>query len=104
MFEWRWGGHAYLIFYPHHKAQILAGAWPWAHNFFMEFKEHAFFMVLLLATYLPMVTRRADLLTGRGVRGLALGVAVLVFLLAMAMEGAGAVIDRGIRLGLPGGA
>ncbi len=99
-----WGGHVYLLFYAPHEAQILAGAWPWAHTFFMEFKEHAFFMVLLLATYLPMVARRPDLLTARGVRRLALSVAVTVFLLSLTMEGAGAVIDRAIRLGLPGGA
>jgi magnesium-transporting ATPase (P-type) len=99
-----WGGHVYLIFYAQHKAQVLAGAWPWAHNFFMRFKEHAFFMLLLLATYLPMIVRRSDLLTARGARNLALGVALLVFLLALSMEGSGAVVDRGIRLGLPGGA
>src|SRR5579859_4257259 len=51
---WILGGYWYVHFYPAEKAIILKGPWPFAHNVFMETKEHLFFATLILAIYLPI--------------------------------------------------
>lgn len=51
---WICGGYWYLHFYPAERALILAGPWPFAHNVFMETKEHLFFITALLAFLLPL--------------------------------------------------
>ncbi len=48
------GGYWYVVFYAADKAVILKGPWPFAHNYFMETKEHLVIMLLLVATYLPI--------------------------------------------------
>lgn len=95
------GGYWYVQYYAADKAIIKAGPWPFAHGFFMETKEHLFFTLLLLGTYLP-ITVRNDLAADRGARLLALTVAALVVLLGLAMEGAGALIGLGVKMGLLG--
>ena len=54
---WILGGYWYVKFYGAEKAIILAGPWPWAHSFFMETKEHLFFIPLILALFLPIAAR-----------------------------------------------
>ena len=54
---WICGGYWYVHFYPAEKALILKGPWPFAHNFFMETKEHLFFVTAILAFLLPIATR-----------------------------------------------
>ena len=46
---WILGGYWYVHFYPADKALILKGPWPFAHNLFMETKEHLFFLTLILS-------------------------------------------------------
>ena len=48
---WILGGYWYVHFYPAEKAIILKGPWPFAHNIFMETKEHLFFITGLLSFY-----------------------------------------------------
>jgi hypothetical protein len=48
------GGYWYVVHYAPEKAIIKAGPWPFAHDIFMETKEHVFLMLLLLSTYLPI--------------------------------------------------
>jgi len=56
------GGFWYVHYYPAVKALILGGPWPFAHNLFMETKEHLFFVTAILAFLLPIATREeADL-------------------------------------------
>src|SRR5512135_1346490 len=69
-FSWILGGMYYVPFYAASKKVILAGPMPSAHNFFMETKEHVFFMLLLLATYLPIAARAQDMLTNKASRNL----------------------------------
>jgi len=91
-------GYWYVVFYAPEKAVILKGPWPFAHNYFMETKEHVFFVLLLLATYLPIAAR--DDLTGKSpARSLTGWVACLVALLGIMMEGYGAFISMGVKLG-----
>jgi hypothetical protein len=98
-FAWICGGYWYLHFYPAEKALILAGPWPFAHNVFMETKEHLFFVTALLAFLLPIAAwERLDFNSPS--RKLVLSVASLVTITGLAMEGAGAVIDHGVKVAL----
>ena len=96
---WICGGYWYLHFYPSEKALILAGPWPVAHNFFMETKEHLFFVTATLAFLLPITTRE-KLYANSAARKLVLSVAGLVVITGLAVEGAGAVIDHGVKVAL----
>ncbi|RJR47894.1 MAG: hypothetical protein C4567_00595 [Deltaproteobacteria bacterium] len=95
------GGYFYVKFYGvTDKTIILAGPWPWAHKFAMEVKEHVFFILLVLATYLPIAVRDPHLLGEKGNKSLVLTVSGLVMLLVMAMDGYGALIIMGAKQGL----
>lgn len=94
------GGYWYVFYYAADKAIILKGAWPFAHTFFMEAKEHAFFITLILSIYLAIVARKEDFVRNRSARTLALCVALLVLVSAFAAEGAGSLIAMGVRIGL----
>src|SRR6266496_3889647 len=61
------GGYWYVTSYAADKARIIAGPWPFAHNFFMETKEHVFLGLLLLATFLPIAVYNS-LATSKGAR------------------------------------
>ena len=93
------GGYWYLRFYPIERALILKGPWPFAHSLFMETKEHLFLMTLILAFYLPIAAR--DRLYSNAVaRKMVLCVSMLIVLTGLSIEGAGAVIDHGVKVAL----
>jgi hypothetical protein len=94
------GGYWYVNFYAPDKALILKGPWPFAHNLFMESKEHLFFILLLLGSFLPIAALDPQVRSSRAGRGLLLVVAGLIALLALVMEGSGAVIGLGVKEGL----
>lgn len=94
------GGYWYVVHYAPDKAVILAGSWPWAHKYFMEVKEHLFFTLILLCLYLPIVVYRLSQQTG--LRKLALTITGLIVLLGLTMDGFGAIIAMGVRMGLAG--
>ncbi|MFB9263271.1 hypothetical protein ACFFWD_08825 [Bradyrhizobium erythrophlei] len=91
------GGYWYVNFYAPEKAAILKGPWPFAHNFFMETKEHVFFGLLVLAILLPIAARQ-KLAESWSAKAMTIAVAVLVIGNSLAMEGAGAVINHGAKL------
>jgi hypothetical protein len=93
------GGYWYVTQYGVDKAVIKAGPWPFAHGFFMETKEHVFLMLLLLATLLPIVAS-SDLVKSAGSRKIVMWVAALVVLIGFALEGSGALISMGTKVGL----
>jgi len=93
------GGYWYVNFYGGDKAIINEGPWTFAHSFFMETKEHVFFMLLLLATFLP-IAAYGDVVRKRATRTLVLWTSGLVVLLSLAMEGAGAFISMGVKVAL----
>ena len=97
------GGYWYVTFYAVDKSIIMAGPWPFAHSFFMEIKEHLFFALLLISTYLPIAASGNQLLANRGARNLLLMLSGLVVLLGLAMEGSGAIVGLGVKMGLLGG-
>lgn len=94
------GGWFYVFHYGADKAIIKAGHWPWAHNFFMEVKEHLFFIVLLLATYLPIVVSRNNLLINKSARKLSMAVSGMIVIFVLTMEGFGSIIAMGVKQGL----
>ena len=89
------GGQWYVTYYPAEKAVILNGPWPFAHNFFMEVKEHLFFIPLILALYLPVVVSRNKLNSNIGARKIVIAVSSIIIGLSLLIEGAGAVINEG---------
>jgi hypothetical protein len=93
------GGYWYLHFYPAERALILKGPWPFAHNIFMETKEHLFLMTWILSLYLP-IAAHDKLQSSSAARKMVLSVAMLVVLTGLGIEGAGAVIDHGVKVAL----
>ena len=92
-------GYWYVVFYKVDRAIILKGPWPFAHNFFMETKEHLVIMLLVLATYLPVAAAN-DLAANKDARRVVLWVAGLIALIALMMEGEGAIIAMGVKVAL----
>lgn len=92
-------GYWYVCFYKADKAVILKGPWPFAHNFFMESKEHLVILLLMLTTYLP-IAAAGNLAANQAARRVVLWVAGMMVLLALMMEGDGAVIAMGVKVGL----
>ena len=93
------GGYWYVVFYKADKAIILKGPWPFAHSFFMETKEHLVIILLMLATYLPIAAAN-NLAASRDARRVVLWVAGLMVLMALMMDGDGAIIAMGVKVGL----
>jgi hypothetical protein len=94
---WVLGGYWYVTYYYAEKAIILKGPYPAAHNFFMETKEHLFFITLILALYLPFVAR-VNLAARARARTMAMVIAGLIAVSAFSVEGAGAVINYGVKV------
>ena len=92
------GGYWYVVHYAPEKALILAGPWPWAHTYFMEVKEHLFFMIILLALYLPMLVYNKQLLESTGLKVITLTVLGLMVALGLTMDGFGAIIAMGSKV------
>jgi uncharacterized membrane protein YwaF len=96
---WIVGGYWYIHFYPPEKAIILMGPWPFAHNLFMETKEHLFLATLVLALYLPFAAAE-KLYANRAARNMVLCTALLIAFTGLAIEGAGAIINHGVKVAL----
>lgn len=96
------GGYWYVTYYAAERDIIRAGPWPWAHTFFMEVKEHIFFVLLFLSIYLPIVVYKDSLLKNEENRKLALLVVVFIILIGLAVDGSGAIISRGLIMSLLG--
>jgi hypothetical protein len=92
-------GYWYIVFYAPDKAIILKGPWPFAHNIFMETKEHLVMMLLLLATYLP-IAAKGRLASSLAARSVVLWTSGLVFGLALVADSFGAIIAMGVKVAL----
>lgn len=96
---WILGGVWYVVYYAADRGIILHGPWPAAHGFFMECKEHLFFIPLVLAFYLPIAARE-NLLASAAVRRLAATTAALVVIASLAVESSGIAVGLGTKMGL----
>jgi hypothetical protein len=92
------GGWWYVVHYAPEKAYILKGSWKFSHAFFMETKEHVFLALLLLGTILPIAASN-DLVGSPAARKLVLGITILLVLTGVGLEGAGAIISMGAKVG-----
>ncbi len=92
-------GYFYVVFYSVDRGFILKGPWTFAHNFFMETKEHVVMMLLMLATFLPIMAYNNPV-ANKGARKIVLWATGLLILTTVAMEGAGAIISMGVRVAL----
>jgi len=102
------GGWWYVVYYGaavsnSDRSIILAGPWKWSHSFFMEAKEHIFFMLILLSILLPIVTFRNQVFKDKKIRNLTIVIALTIVVLGLAMEGFGAMISKGVKMSLMGG-
>ncbi len=102
------GGWWYVVYYGvavsnSDKSIILAGPWKWSHTFFMETKEHFFFMLILLSILLPIVVFRNPVFKERKIRNLTIVIALTIVVLGLGMEGFGAMITKGVKMSLMGG-
>lgn len=93
------GGYWYVVHYAPEKGYILKGPWPFAHDFFMETKEHVLMALLVLATLLPIAATN-DLVGSKGARKVMQWLTALLVLTGVGMEGAGAIISMGAKVGL----
>lgn len=94
------GGYWYVLYYGEHRDIIKAGSWPWAHTYFMEVKEHLFFIMLILSIYLPIAVYGSTPFTGKKTKRFILGICVLIVLLGLFMEVSGGIISKGVTMGL----
>ncbi|MCF6094916.1 hypothetical protein L1765_13190 [Microaerobacter geothermalis] len=101
------GGWWYWVYYGAKevgdKYIIKGGAFPAAHNFFMEAKEHIFFILLILSVLLPIIIFKNNLIENKNLRRLAITVAIIGIILGFGMEGFGSLITKGVKIGLLGG-
>lgn len=93
------GGYWYVFFYKADQSIIVKGPWPFAHNFFMETKEHLVILLLLLVTYLPIAAAN-DLAANKGARQVVLWVSGMIASLALLMEADGGIIAMGVKVAL----
>lgn len=97
---WFFAGWYYTIYYGHgDQLLIVKGPVPWAHDFFMETKEHLFFIPVILALFLPFVAR-VRISVNRPARSMLLVVTALIALNGLTIEGAGAIINWGAKTAL----
>ena len=105
VFEWLSfliGGWWYYTYYVTEKAIILKGPLPQGHDFFMETKEHIFFTLLLLSTFIPIIVHQNNLLKNPAARKLVVVAATIVIVLGFVMEGSGSLIVHAVKMGLGG--
>ena len=99
-FTWIASGIFYVTYYAADKAIILKGPWPFAHSFFMESKEHLFFITLVLSLLLPIIAQMKNIVSSKQTRILFVVVASLIIASGMAIELAGAIISLCVKVGL----
>jgi len=94
------GAWFYVLYYPEEKQIILHGPSPEAHTFYMEVKEHLFFILLLLSTYLFVISRHRHLSSNIDQIRIVRVVLIAIFALGFVMIGFGEMIDAGVKSGL----
>ena len=98
MVIWAVAGYWYVVFYGADKAVIIKSSWSFAHRFFMETKEHIFFIVLILSLYLPIVAFRNNIATNKTAQNLLMTLGIILLTLMLYIDGAGAIISHGAEI------
>jgi len=95
---WIVAGYWYVVFYSADKAVIVKSSWSFAHKFFMETKEHIFFVVLILSLYLPIISFRNSVAKNKTAQKLIFSIGILLLSLMLYMDGSGAIISHGAEI------
>ena len=96
---WICGGYWYVHFYPAEKALILKGPWPLRPQSFHG-DEGASLLCHRHTGVFASDRNREKLYSNAAARKLVLSVAALIAFTGLALEGAGAVIDHGVKVAL----
>ena len=99
MLSWAMGAYYYVFFYGSMvKPTIIAGAYPWAHNFVMEAKEHVFLVLPFLAAtvWLVLWLLGGSLETAPGLKRAALLLSWTIVVLGVAITLSGMVISGAV--------
>ena len=96
---WVVAGYWYVVFYGDDKQVIIKSSWNLAHKFFMETKEHIFFISLILAFYLPFVTFLNDLKENEMAKKLIFSILSILLILTLYIDLAGVIIAKGAKEG-----
>ena len=95
---WLVAGYWYVVFYGVDKTVIVhSSTWSFAHKFFMETKEHIFFIVLVLSLYLPIIVKKNNLAQNDDAKKLVIMISSVILVLSLYIEGAGAIVSQGVK-------
>ncbi|MHA1971494.1 MAG: hypothetical protein ACTSW1_00795 [Candidatus Hodarchaeales archaeon] len=103
------GGWYYVFDYSTVDKYIIKGStdlgfsgstWTFAHAFFTESKEHFFFLGVIIALYLILIAYRSSIVENRKARNLMLVMTAIIVLGGIILEGWGAIMAMGVRLGM----
>lgn len=90
----------FLHFKVYGSVKGAADSWVFAHGYVVAVREHLFILLVLAASYLPIVVCGGHLIVNRGARSLAITVSALVAVLALGIETLGALVDIETRSAL----
>ncbi len=90
----------FLHFKVYGSVKGAADSWVFAHGYVVAVREHLFILLVLAASYLPIVVCGGHLMVNRGARSLAITVSALVAVLALGIETLGALVDAETRSAL----
>ena len=103
------GGWYYVFDYSTVDKYIIKGStdlgftgslWTFAHGFFTESKEHFYFIGIFIALYVLLLAYRTDFANDNKARQLMLVLAVTLLVGGIVLEGWGAIMAMGVRLGM----
>jgi len=96
---WVVAGYWYVVFYGDDKQVIIKSSWNLAHKFFMETKEHIFFISLVLSLYLPFVALSNNLKENLQAKKLMFSILSMLLILTIYVDIAGVIIAKGAKEG-----
>lgn len=74
--------------------------WEFAHGFFTESKEHFFFLGIVIALYVLLLAYRTSFVTDKKSRQTMMVLVAILLVGGLVLEGFGAIMAMGVRLGM----
>lgn len=103
------GGWYYVYEYSTVDKYIIKGStdlgftgslWKFAHGFFTESKEHFFLLGVVIALYVLILAYRTSFVTDKKSRQLMIVLVAILVIGGLTLEGFGAIMAMGVRLGM----
>ena len=96
--SWASGAYYYVVYYGKSvKPVIVGGAYPWAHTFFMEGKEHVFLILPFLALLLWLAVKLLARVPDGGLKNAAAMLAFVALLIGVFVAASGILISGAVR-------